>query len=189
MPIVKATNCLLAMSPKLFPPPQPEMPCIRCGACTLACPMVLQPHELYWYAQVEELRQGAGIPPVRLHRMRLLCLRLPVAHPAGRLLPFRQVRDPRPRARKGARPTRPANATNSASSAKNARKPRKPPSSRPRPPKPRPSWRRKTPPNKTLRRPRKSVLARRHLPARHVSRRRHPPARRQYRTRLPTSWR
>ena len=51
VPIVKATNCLLAMSPKLFPPPPPELPCIRCGACTLACPMVLQPHELYWYAK------------------------------------------------------------------------------------------------------------------------------------------
>ncbi len=51
VPVVKATNCLLAMSPALFPPPPPEMPCIRCGACTRACPMVLQPHELYWYAR------------------------------------------------------------------------------------------------------------------------------------------
>lgn len=51
VPIVKATNCLLAMSQKLFPPPLPEMPCIRCGACTRACPMILQPHELYWYAK------------------------------------------------------------------------------------------------------------------------------------------
>jgi electron transport complex protein RnfC len=51
VPVVKATNCLLAMSPALFPPPPPEMPCIRCGACTLACPVVLQPHQLYWYAR------------------------------------------------------------------------------------------------------------------------------------------
>jgi Na+-translocating ferredoxin:NAD+ oxidoreductase subunit C len=51
VPVVKASNCLLAMSPKLFPPPLPEMPCIRCGACTRACPMILQPHELYWYAK------------------------------------------------------------------------------------------------------------------------------------------
>jgi len=51
VPVVKATNCLLAMSPALFPPLPPEMPCIRCGACTRACPMVLQPHELYWYAR------------------------------------------------------------------------------------------------------------------------------------------
>jgi len=51
VPVVKASNCLLAMSPMLFPPPPPEMACIRCGACTQACPVVLQPHELYWYAR------------------------------------------------------------------------------------------------------------------------------------------
>jgi electron transport complex protein RnfC len=51
VPVVKATNCLLAMSPALFPPPGPEMPCIRCGACTRACPMILQPHELYWFGR------------------------------------------------------------------------------------------------------------------------------------------
>jgi electron transport complex protein RnfC len=52
-PVVKATNCLLATSPALFPPAPPEMPCIRCGACTRACPMILQPHELYWYARAK----------------------------------------------------------------------------------------------------------------------------------------
>jgi len=53
VPIIKATNCLLAMSPVLFPPPAPEMPCIRCGACTRACPVVLQPHELYWFSRAK----------------------------------------------------------------------------------------------------------------------------------------
>ncbi|MCX7896287.1 MAG: electron transport complex subunit RsxC [Rhodocyclaceae bacterium] len=50
-PVVKATNCILAMSPSLFPPPPPEMPCIRCGACARSCPMLLAPYELYWYAK------------------------------------------------------------------------------------------------------------------------------------------
>ncbi len=50
-PIVKASNCIIAASPTLFPPPPPEMPCIRCGACALACPHELQPFELYWFSR------------------------------------------------------------------------------------------------------------------------------------------
>jgi electron transport complex protein RnfC len=50
-PVVKATNCIIAANPRMFPPPPPEMPCIRCGACVLACPADLQPHELYWFAR------------------------------------------------------------------------------------------------------------------------------------------
>jgi len=51
VPIVKSANCIIAASPKLFPPPEPEQPCIRCGECADACPADLQPFELYWYAR------------------------------------------------------------------------------------------------------------------------------------------
>ena len=50
-PMVKASNCIIAGSKTLFPPPAPEMPCIRCGACAQACPHELQPFELYWFAR------------------------------------------------------------------------------------------------------------------------------------------
>jgi electron transport complex protein RnfC len=50
-PVVKATNCIIAGSPNLFPPNPPEMPCIRCGACADVCPHELQPFELYWFAR------------------------------------------------------------------------------------------------------------------------------------------
>jgi electron transport complex protein RnfC len=50
-PVVKATNCLIAGSPTLFPPSPPEMPCIRCGACAEVCPHELQPFELYWFSR------------------------------------------------------------------------------------------------------------------------------------------
>ena len=53
---------MIAGSPALFPPPPPEMPCIRCGECAEACPHELQPFEMYWFSR-EELRQGAGIQP------------------------------------------------------------------------------------------------------------------------------
>ncbi len=51
VPVVKATNCILAASDRLFPPPPPEQPCIRCGRCAAACPEELQPFELYWFAR------------------------------------------------------------------------------------------------------------------------------------------
>ncbi|MBI5109587.1 MAG: electron transport complex subunit RsxC [Rhodocyclales bacterium] len=53
VPVIKATNCVLAGSPTLFPAPPPEMPCIRCGECAKACPAELQPFELYWYSRAK----------------------------------------------------------------------------------------------------------------------------------------
>jgi len=52
-PVIKATNCLIAHSPALFPPVPPEMPCIRCGECAQACPHELQPFEMYWYSRAK----------------------------------------------------------------------------------------------------------------------------------------
>jgi electron transport complex protein RnfC len=51
--VVKATNCLIAHSERLFPPKAPEMPCIRCGACAEACPHELQPFEMYWFSRAK----------------------------------------------------------------------------------------------------------------------------------------
>jgi electron transport complex protein RnfC len=53
VPVVKATNCILVGSAALFPPPAPEMPCIRCGDCARACPADLQPFELYWHSRAK----------------------------------------------------------------------------------------------------------------------------------------
>ena len=50
-PVVKAANCIIAGSAALFPPPPPEMPCIRYGACAEACPHDLQPFEMYWFSR------------------------------------------------------------------------------------------------------------------------------------------
>ncbi|HJV27497.1 MAG TPA: electron transport complex subunit RsxC [Aromatoleum sp.] len=51
VPITKGANCIIAASPSLFPPPPPELPCIRCGECSRACPADLQPFELYWFSR------------------------------------------------------------------------------------------------------------------------------------------
>lgn len=50
-PLVKASNCIIAVSPKLFPPAPPALPCIRCARCAQACPAELQPMDLFWFAQ------------------------------------------------------------------------------------------------------------------------------------------
>lgn len=54
VPVVKATNCIIAASAKLFPPPPPAMPCIRCTRCVEVCPADLQPQDLFWFAQSKE---------------------------------------------------------------------------------------------------------------------------------------
>ncbi len=50
-PIDKASNCIIAASPALFPPIPPEQPCIRCGTCVTVCPADLQPFALYWHTR------------------------------------------------------------------------------------------------------------------------------------------
>jgi Na+-translocating ferredoxin:NAD+ oxidoreductase subunit C len=54
VPLVKATNCVIATSETLFPPPSAAMPCIRCTRCAEVCPADLQPQDLYWFAQSKE---------------------------------------------------------------------------------------------------------------------------------------
>ena len=53
--VTKASNCIIASSPALFPPPLPAMPCIRCTRCVEVCPADLQPQDLYWFAKAKNL--------------------------------------------------------------------------------------------------------------------------------------
>jgi electron transport complex protein RnfC len=58
LPVVKATNCVLAASALDLQPRLPEMPCIRCGACAEACPAFLLPQQLHWYACAGDLQEA-----------------------------------------------------------------------------------------------------------------------------------
>jgi len=51
VPMVKASNCVIAASDALFPPAPPALPCIRCTRCVQVCPAELQPQDLYWFAK------------------------------------------------------------------------------------------------------------------------------------------
>jgi H+/Na+-translocating ferredoxin:NAD+ oxidoreductase subunit C len=58
VPITKAANCIIAASPLLFEPAPPAMPCIRCARCADACPVSLQPQELYWFAKADNFEKA-----------------------------------------------------------------------------------------------------------------------------------
>lgn len=58
VPVVKATNCIIASAPSMFPAQPPAMPCIRCTRCADACPANLQPQELYWFAKSQNLEKA-----------------------------------------------------------------------------------------------------------------------------------
>lgn len=55
LPVVKATNCIIAASSLDLQPRAAEMPCIRCGACAEVCPALLLPQQLHWYIEPTDL--------------------------------------------------------------------------------------------------------------------------------------
>lgn len=54
VPVTKGCNCILVGEEQAFPAPEPALPCIRCGDCADACPMSLQPQQLYWHARARD---------------------------------------------------------------------------------------------------------------------------------------
>lgn len=58
VPVVKGTNCIIAATPRMFPPTPAVMPCIRCARCAEACPVNLQPQELYWFSRAQDFEKA-----------------------------------------------------------------------------------------------------------------------------------
>jgi electron transport complex protein RnfC len=55
IPITKAANCILALTPQESPDPGEPLACIRCGRCAEVCPAKLLPQQLYWHARAKDL--------------------------------------------------------------------------------------------------------------------------------------
>lgn len=60
VPVVKATNCILALRPEDRPEEPVPQPCIRCSLCAEACPADLLPQQLYWYARSRQFDRAVA---------------------------------------------------------------------------------------------------------------------------------
>ncbi|MDJ0778415.1 MAG: electron transport complex subunit RsxC [Gammaproteobacteria bacterium] len=59
VPIVKASNCILAMTRETIPArPGHHDECIRCGKCVEVCPAQLLPQQLYWHSRARAFDQA-----------------------------------------------------------------------------------------------------------------------------------
>ncbi len=54
MPVVKATNCILAANDYYMPMRETEQACIRCGDCAAACPAELLPQQMLWFSKAKD---------------------------------------------------------------------------------------------------------------------------------------
>jgi len=61
IPILKGSNCILALRPEDTARAQPVMPCINCGECVRVCPASLLPQELYHYLRAGDLDEARGL--------------------------------------------------------------------------------------------------------------------------------
>lgn len=57
-PIVKISNCILVPADNELPHPEDERACIRCSACSDACPASLLPQQLFWHSKAKELEKA-----------------------------------------------------------------------------------------------------------------------------------
>jgi len=51
VPVIKTTNCLLAVDSNFNKSKVEESPCIRCDECAPVCPVNLQPQQLHWHSK------------------------------------------------------------------------------------------------------------------------------------------
>jgi electron transport complex protein RnfC len=51
LPLIKTTNCLLALGDSEYLDDMPTTSCTKCDDCVPVCPVKLQPQQLYWYAK------------------------------------------------------------------------------------------------------------------------------------------
>lgn len=61
VPVIKGSNCILALGPGDVARTQPVMPCINCGECVRVCPAALLPQQLYHAVRAERHDQARAL--------------------------------------------------------------------------------------------------------------------------------
>ncbi|AMN46297.1 electron transporter RnfC [Steroidobacter denitrificans] len=67
LPIIKASQCIIAASSLDLQPRSAEMPCIRCGDCAQVCPARLLPQQLHWHVHMENLEAAGNLEALERH--------------------------------------------------------------------------------------------------------------------------
>jgi len=58
VPVTKAMNCVINAGSEMVENNSPVLPCIRCARCADACPVTLQPQELFWFSQSNQFEKA-----------------------------------------------------------------------------------------------------------------------------------
>jgi len=56
--VTKTMNCVISAEPEMIDNKKEPLPCIRCSKCAEACPVSLQPQELYWFSKSDQFEKA-----------------------------------------------------------------------------------------------------------------------------------
>tara|TARA_Y100000746_G_scaffold232741_1_gene251091 strand:- start:5232 stop:6758 length:1527 start_codon:yes stop_codon:yes gene_type:complete len=56
--VTKTMNCVISAEPEMIENKKEPLPCIRCSKCAEACPVSLQPQELYWFSKSDQFEKA-----------------------------------------------------------------------------------------------------------------------------------
>jgi electron transport complex protein RnfC len=56
--VTKTMNCVISAEPEMIQAPEEALPCIRCAKCAEACPVSLQPQELFWLSKSDQFEKA-----------------------------------------------------------------------------------------------------------------------------------
>jgi len=56
--VTKTMNCVISAEPEMIEAKKEPLPCIRCAKCAEACPVLLQPQELFWFSKSDQFEKA-----------------------------------------------------------------------------------------------------------------------------------